>query len=102
MPQPFDERRAALNPASIETRDYLSQAESALGTANWGAGDLEPAARSYRAAVEIREQIVREQPGSAGYRRSLILPEAGAAPEPARVLVSQAPCPPQPAAKGRL
>ena len=62
--------RVAIEPASVESRDFLSQAQSALGTAYRASGDLERAVECYRAAVAVREQLVREQPGIAGYRRS--------------------------------
>ena len=66
-------RVVAIDPASEESREYLSQAEGTLGTAYRAAGDLESAARVFGEAVELREQLVRERPGNAVYRRDLLI-----------------------------
>jgi tetratricopeptide (TPR) repeat protein len=66
-------RLVALDPAGIESRDYLSQAQSTLGSAYRATGELELSAQSYREMVKLREQLVREQPGNTGYRRNLMV-----------------------------
>jgi tetratricopeptide (TPR) repeat protein len=66
-------RLADLDPSNRNYRDGLSTAHSSLGTALLGAGDLEQAVENYRAAIALREQLVRDDPRNKDYRRNLMV-----------------------------
>jgi serine/threonine protein kinase/tetratricopeptide (TPR) repeat protein len=67
------QRMMELNPASIEAKDFLTVSYSTKGTAYRALGQPDLAAQNYRAAVAIREAIVRDHPDIAGYRRALLI-----------------------------
>src|SRR5947209_636626 len=58
-------RLVALDPSSAESRDYLSAAQVSLGKAYLSSYQLESAVQNFRDALDIREQLVREQPENA-------------------------------------
>jgi len=66
-------RLSAIRPGSIESLDYLSSAESSLGSADRASGRLVEAAASYRESAEAREQLVHKQPQNSSYLRELML-----------------------------
>src|SRR5439155_25830427 len=66
-------RIVALNPSSVEAREYLSVAQSNLGEAYLATRELDLAANSFRAAAETREQLVRDEPEVVGHRRDLMV-----------------------------
>jgi eukaryotic-like serine/threonine-protein kinase len=69
----FAQRALDLAPAAENSRDYLAGAETGLGVAYLARGDPESAVRIYRAALTIRERLVKEHPDNSAYRRLLLL-----------------------------
>jgi tetratricopeptide (TPR) repeat protein/predicted Ser/Thr protein kinase len=66
-------RLVALNRADVSNRFALSSAYMSLGTAEMGVGNLEETAESYRRAISIREDLVRDDSRNAAFRRSLMI-----------------------------
>ena len=64
-------RLLALSPGDRVHRQGFATANVSLGTVRIAAGQLESAVASYRAAIEIREQLVKEEPNNVSYRRRL-------------------------------
>jgi eukaryotic-like serine/threonine-protein kinase len=69
----FARRQLALDPGRRLYRSNVGAAHVSLAMVNIGAGQLEEAVANYRAAVEINEQLVREDASSAPDRTSLML-----------------------------
>ena len=67
------QRMVALQPSSQESLDYLALSENSLASAYRASGDLELSAQTYRAALKIREQLVRDHPENASLRRLLLI-----------------------------
>jgi len=67
------QRMVKLQPSNQESLDFLALSQNSLASAYRASGDLELAAQTYRAALEIREQMVRDHPENAGYRRLLLI-----------------------------
>jgi tetratricopeptide (TPR) repeat protein len=66
-------RLLALDPGNRIHRQGLATANVGLGTVRLAAGQLEMAAASYRAAIEVREQLVSEDPDNVSCRRDLMV-----------------------------
>jgi tetratricopeptide (TPR) repeat protein/predicted Ser/Thr protein kinase len=60
-----------LYPSDREIRNKLGSANAGLARAQTLAGQQEEAKASYRAAIAISEQVVREEPQNVSYHRSL-------------------------------
>ena len=67
------QRMVELQPSSQESLDYLALSENSLASAYRSSGDLELSAQTYRAALKIREQLVRDHPENASLRRLLLI-----------------------------
>ena len=67
------ERLVKLQPSSQESLDSLALSQNSLASAYRSAGDLELSARTYRASLQIREQLVRDHPEVTTYRRQLLI-----------------------------
>jgi tetratricopeptide (TPR) repeat protein len=66
-------RLAELEPANRSRRSDLGAAYLTLGHLQVTSGELESAAASYRLAIALREQLVREDEGHLEYRRNLLV-----------------------------
>jgi hypothetical protein len=62
-----------LDPGNRSYRMGLATAHSSMGLVHINAGQLEETAASFRAAVQIREQLVEEEPDNVEFRRDLLV-----------------------------